>query len=510
MAVRHLSPRKAVLRQCGRSLRPYLGFALLLFGSGISSPGLAAPNPVKLVNQAAITYTESGTGAQIQQITSVLPVVSAPSAAVVQELPGRITGCAGETLQDYSGFSISLYESSANDLTQAELGTTVPLVETEVPDTVGNDRPLGLVPNARNQNGFTLPNRDGTYAFLLDAARGQLTPGKAYLLLIQPPASSVYDARRIRIVIGERVGDRVSYTATALDGRSLAMPGDNPSLATSLSVQASDGHTMGVLNLSASICQAQDIQIIKTSDRVAAEPGDTLIYRLTIKNLSSSPLQQVRVTDTLPLGFGVLPQSVRAEFNGQSVAVSTEKAGSTVTFSANATLPPGRSSGAQPLNIVYAATTTPDAIRGNGRNSAIVRAQRTDNGATVGDGPATHTVQLRAGILSDCGTLIGRVFVDKNFDGEQQPGEPGIPNAVIYMDDGNRIVTDLNGLFSVSNVISGYRTAVLDLSSIPDYTLAPNLYVAERNSQSRLVRLAPGGMARVNFGVTPALREEKR
>jgi hypothetical protein len=116
-------------------------------------------------------------------------------------------------------------------------------------------------------------------------------------------------------------------------------------------------------------------------------------------------------------------------------------------------------------------------------------------------------LRIQPGILSDCGTLVGRVFVDKNFDGEQQPGEPGVPNAVIFMDDGNRITTDANGLFSLANVIAGDRTGTLDLTSLPGYSLAPNLYFIERNSQSRLVHLEPGGLVRMNFAVTPAHRE---
>ncbi len=66
-----------------------------------------------------------------------------------------------------------------------------------------------------------------------------------------------------------------------------------------------------------------------------------------------------------------------------------------------------------------------------------------------------------------------------------------MPNAVIFLDDGNRITTDANGMFSVQSVVAGYRTGVLDLGSLPGYTLAPNLYVSERNSPSRLVKLAP-------------------
>jgi hypothetical protein len=116
---------------------------------------------------------------------------------------------------------------------------------------------------------------------------------------------------------------------------------------------------------------------------------------------------------------------------------------------------------------------------------------------------------IRPGILADCGTIVGRVFVDKNFDGQQQPGEPGVPNAVVFMDDGNRILTDADGLFSLINVLPGYRVGTLDLYSMPGYTLAPNLFRIEENSVSRMVRLSPGGMARMNFAVTPTFGEDQ-
>ena len=163
----------------------------------------------------------------------------------------------------------------------------------------------------------------------------------------------------------------------------------------------------------------------------------------------------------------------------------------------------------QTLNIIYAARLTPDALRGSGENSVIVIATRTDNGFDLQDGPSVYRINLEQGILSDCGTLIGRVFEDKNFDGEQQTGEAGIPNAVIFLDDGNRVVTDADGLFSVQKMLPGNRTGTLDLESLPGYTLASNLRFNERNSRSRLVRLAPGGLVRMNFGVTPTFEEKE-
>lgn len=239
--------------------------------------------------------------------------------------------------------------------------------------------------------------------------------------------------------------------------------------------------------------------LIKTGDRAAAEPGETVIYRLSLKNNGTATANNIVITDTLPVGLQYVSKALQGSLTtdrgatGVTLAPPTTS-GRTVTFNYPSLAPN------QTLNIVYAATVTPDAIRGNGRNQA----QETRSNI------ASHQLRIQPGILSDCGTLIGRVFVDKNFDGEQQSGEPGVPNAVIFMDDGNRITTDANGLFSLANVISGNRSGTLDLTSLPGYTLAPNQRFIERNSQSRLVRLEPGGLARMNFAVAPVYREGRR
>lgn len=238
------------------------------------------------------------------------------------------------------------------------------------------------------------------------------------------------------------------------------------------------------------------LELIKTADRAAAEPGDTIVYRLALRNSGAGAATQIIITDALPLGINYLPQSLQGSITTGTTTTpialpAATLSGRTVTF----TYP--RLEPNQTLNIIYAAEITPDAVRGTGRNTAQERRSNI----------ASFLLRIRPGILSDCGTIIGRVFVDKNFDGEQQPGEPGVPNAVIFLDDGNRITTDANGLFSMANVIAGNRTGTLDLSSLPGYALAPNLYFIERNSQARLVRLEPGGLVRMNFAVTPAYGE---
>lgn len=107
------------------------------------------------------------------------------------------------------------------------------------------------------------------------------------------------------------------------------------------------------------------------------------------------------------------------------------------------------------------------------------------------------------------GIIIGRVFIDKNGDGEKQAEESGVANAAILTDDGLRVVTDEYGRFTIPSVNPGYRSATIDLSSIPGYQIAENPKIRERNSISRMVRVAPGSLARMNFAVTRIVRHER-
>jgi uncharacterized repeat protein (TIGR01451 family) len=441
-------------------------------------------------NQAAVEYQDPVTETNFAA-TSGNPITT----QLVDPL-GRITGCGGETLPSYEGFSVALYDT-ANGI---DLGALIHLTPTEVPDIPGNGIPVGSFPNTQNSNPYFLANSsNGRYSFLLDDTKGQLALGRNYILLINPAIGSNFRQRRVAIRITGRTGNTVSYTATSLDGAGLATDPGATTLSEFLTIgdAGSVGLTVSFQGLQTCVGPAQALQISKSGDRVAAEPGDTVVYRVSVRNLISSPVSNIVLIDTLPLGFNFLENSVRAGADSTPIAgVTTQRNGPTVTFTVPGLLPAGST-----LNVVYAALLTPDALRGSGVNSAVTQGQGPRG--FVKDGPATYKVRVRAGILSDGGTLIGRVFVDKNFDGEQQADEPGMPNAVVFLEDGTRITTDPKGLFSVANVLPGAHTGVLDLSSLPGYTLAPNLYFIERNSQSRLVRMAPGGLARMNFGVTP-------
>jgi uncharacterized repeat protein (TIGR01451 family) len=491
-----------------------VGCASWLVSSLLSAQPLRAQSNdavTKITNQAQYNYSVSPDGPSSQEQPTL---IQSSTGQIVNDFTGLIdplgviTGCNGQRLADYNGYTVALFNTAADGLNPTGLAS---LVRTEVPDIPNNGIPLGLRPNSNNDNPFRLDTTStGAYNFLFDRAAGQLDVGKSYVLVVKPPASSTFGERRVRIDVTSFNNNILGYKATTLDGQPLSLT--NNSNVFTASVDVSNAATIGLSLLSlqgvgVSACDAKPIQIVKSADRASAEPGDTVVYRLTLRNLSDTDIINPTVTDTLPLGLFLRPESVKAQLGSATQPVTITQNGSTTTFKVGA---PGFTIPAkQVVNLVYAATLDADAIRGTGRNIASLTAIRKDNNLPVTDGPVGYQLTVRQGLIRDTGTLLGRVFVDKNFDGEQQPNEPGVPNAVVFLDDGNRITTDANGLFSVQSVATGYRTGVLDLGSLPGYTLAPNIRFIERNSVSRLVKIAPGGIVRMNFGVTPTAREAK-
>jgi uncharacterized repeat protein (TIGR01451 family) len=513
-----------VFRQSQRHLyhlKEYLQSAGLAIVSVVWVNGASAASLPQLFNQAQYQFDTVGTGSSGTIVDTVKPgdkdpftgqplgvnvfsntnrLISNPK--LIDPL-GGITGCNGEILSSYEGFTVSLYDTPD----RLRLGNLLTLAPTEFPDIQNNGIPLGIAPNIQNSNPFALTtgNPNGQYNFSLNVNAGQLNPGRTYILVIKPPSGSNYAERQILLEVQSSTDTSVSFRVRTLDNQILGLTANNQVTDRVIVTPREDiSPSLALVGLNVGVCNPSTFQIIKSADRAAAEPGDTVVYRLVIKNLSTVPVNNLVVTDTLPLGFRIQPNAVKAKQGSTDLPVSVSQSSGNVVTLGLGSLPPSGT-----INVAYATTLTPDAIRGTGSNSALLRGNRGDNGNQITDGPAIYQLQVRQGIVADTGTIIGRVFVDKNFDGEQQPNEPGIPNAVVFLDDGNKITTDANGMFSVKGAANGYRTGVLDLSSLPGYTLAPNLYFKERNSQSRLVKLAPSGLVRMNFGVTPTAREAK-
>lgn len=394
---------------------------------------------------------------------------------------GQVLGCEGTPLKNYTGFSVGLYHRDRDTPGGIQGLVSLPSAASE------------LSPNLNNKNPFPLSNpTQGRFNFVLE--KDTINPDTRYILIIKPPENSRFGERRIELRFGQASDDFLPFTATAFDGLPINF-NQEKSQRSGRFLILEKGNILLSLNLG--ICDQKALRITKTSDRAATSVGEVAVYRLRVENLATGDLENLAIKDTLPRGFQLREESIQGELGGNNISLTHHVDQQTFTLKLPPFFPPN-----QILKIAYATEITADALRGDGENTVTVEATDSRNGIRVQDGLAIHKMRVTGDLLSNTGTIIGRVFVDKNFDGEQQANEPGIPNAIIFLDNGMQVTTDVAGLFSIKNVRPGLRTGILDLSSLQGYTLAPNHYFIEGNSPSRLVNLPPRGTVRMNFAVT--------
>jgi uncharacterized repeat protein (TIGR01451 family) len=226
----------------------------------------------------------------------------------------------------------------------------------------------------------------------------------------------------------------------------------------------------------------------KTVDRALVEQGEFVNYTLEIKNLLSTVLPSVQVVDTLPPGFAYQLKSAR--LNGAAIADPTGGKGPVLTFSIGDLQPNAD------VKLSYRVFVGP----GSGVGAAFNRAVAS-SGASKSN-TASARVIVQAGLFSDTGFIVGKVFQDCNGNHIQDKGELGVPGVRLYLDDGTFAVTDEDGKYSIYGVPGRTHILKLDLYTLPAGTnLIP---VSNRNSGdggSRFIDLKFGEMQKADFAI---------
>ncbi|HPZ08478.1 MAG TPA: SdrD B-like domain-containing protein [Candidatus Eremiobacteraeota bacterium] len=94
------------------------------------------------------------------------------------------------------------------------------------------------------------------------------------------------------------------------------------------------------------------------------------------------------------------------------------------------------------------------------------------------------------------GVIAGKVYVDKNDNGKQDEGEPGVEGVVIILENGTSVTTGPGGKYSITNMTGGFHVLELD-----DWTLPPGIILALEEERTKFVRVTENGIALVNFRV---------
>jgi hypothetical protein len=114
---------------------------------------------------------------------------------------------------------------------------------------------------------------------------------------------------------------------------------------------------------------------------------------------------------------------------------------------------------------------------------------------------ASATVRVIPDPTFDCSDIIGKVFDDKNANGYQDQGEPGIPNVRVVTTRGLLINTDAEGRFHVACAdIPQEDIGSNFVMKLDERTLPSGYRLTTENPQS--VRVTRGKVVKLEFGAT--------
>jgi len=230
------------------------------------------------------------------------------------------------------------------------------------------------------------------------------------------------------------------------------------------------------------------VAITKTSSLINVTRGELVPYTITISNVFGAPLSNISIVDTFPAGFKYVKHSARVD--GRSV--EPDEPGLNLIWD-DLELQVNQSITIQLLLVVGSGVS-----EGKYVNRAVVL--NTVTGLAI-SGQASATVEVIPDPTFDCTDVIGKVFDDRNLNGQQEAGEKGLHGVRVVTARGLIAATDEYGRFHIT------------CAAVPDEDRGSNfiLKLDERSlptgyrmttENPRVQRATRGKMIRFNFGAT--------
>jgi uncharacterized repeat protein (TIGR01451 family) len=250
---------------------------------------------------------------------------------------------------------------------------------------------------------------------------------------------------------------------------------------------------LGASNASSEIAAAEEAVLIgldeaqlsleKTAGLLEVGIGEVVPYTLTVENTGQLPVADVTIHDLLPEGG-------RYSINSLVGADSAQADGRNLTIYVTATLAAGASRTVRySVAIVSAATEIVE-------NRAYAAAQE----QLVTSDEAVAWVRVRSNWPMETRAAIGKVWLDRDGDGTQDPGEPGVAGVEIWSGSGAVATSDGDGKFSFVNLRAGHHSFRLDRATLPaGYSVS-----GTAGQQDLAIRAGDGWTTpRISFPVVP-------
>ena len=224
------------------------------------------------------------------------------------------------------------------------------------------------------------------------------------------------------------------------------------------------------------------LELDKRADVADVAVGEAAPYAIALRNTGSAAIGGIVVHDRLPAGTRLITASVQG-------ADSARTAGGELTMWVAGPLDPG----AERVVRYALFVASPGAARAL-ENRAVADA----SGGAVRSNEARAWVRVRRAGAATGRTLVGKVWVDRDDDGRQDPGEPGVAGARVWAADGETVVTDREGRFSLRDLLPGTHAVRIDTLGLP-----PGYALPAVGDEVAVVRTDGWTMPRVNFRLVP-------
>ena len=341
--------------------------------------------------------------------------------------------------------------------------------------------PFGIVFDSVSNNPI-----QGAVVTIFTSAGVQCTPGSEIVITDANPQTTGSDGAYSFNTLNGDYYITVSATGYTYPSTKSSFPAGRTTPA------GSKGETFTIAGVIIEMDQPMDggsglLSITKDANKKEVSVGDIVTYTVTIQNSQSIDITSTYLEDKIPAGFKYIEG--KATLDGVAIADPTGNRPLTFdtgTISANTT-----------KTLKYQLVVGSGVSFGSYENTAFAKY----SDGTAISSTASETVKVIPDPLFDLGTVIGKVFNDKNENGIQDKGEEPIPNAQIVTEDGTAITTDKDGKYHIPGVIPGRHALRLDESTLPEgsYLTTPKVVIED-------VREAL--TSKVNFGVSSGFRPQ--
>ncbi len=346
---------------------------------------------------------------------------------------------------------------------------------------------------------------DGFYQFLFAPAA---PPSCAFSLSVTPPAGYTFASTAIPAETTTLTPPGGAGSTFAVQPQASA-PNGAPGPATTYYLALNSGSAAANIihnHIPIDPAVPTALALTKSGDKAQAEVGDSVLYTVTVRQVSGPALGQVTVHDRLPAGFTLIRGTVRV--NGVSVADPLSYPAGGLGPNLGFNLGP-IAKNAQ-IALTYRVRVGVGSQQGDGTNRAKAFGCGTPAGcltptftAIAGSVPSNegqHRVKVTGGVFTAQACVVGKIFVDCNNNHVQDPEELGIPGVRLYMEDGSYVVSDSEGKYSQCDISPKSHVFKVDPLTLPRgsrLTTSSNRNLGDGNSV--FIDLKNGELHRADF-----------